>query len=73
MSVLLGSEFGGHAGEGPARHYPKNALDVRIVTEQRSVGLLGEHSDASRWMTVPDGTEKGSGEEHVADRAEAHG
>jgi hypothetical protein len=73
VRVLPGSELGCHTGERATRGYPNDALDVGIVTEQWSVGLLGKHGDAGRRMAVPDGAEERSGQEDVADRAEAHG
>jgi hypothetical protein len=73
MDVLAGSKLGGHAGEGATGLYPDDAVDVGIVTEQWGVCLLGEHGDAGRWMPVAYGAEERSGQEDVADRAEAHG
>ena len=73
MSVLPGSKLGGQAGERAVGVHSDDSFDMGIVTEQRSVGLLREHGDAGRWMTVPDGAEERSGQEDVADRAEAHG
>jgi hypothetical protein len=73
MGVFLCSQLGGDTGERPAYLESNDSIHVRVMAEQRDVGLLGDHADAGRRMPEADGAEQRSGQEDIADRAEPHG
>ena len=67
------SNLPGKIAQRPTGSERDDAVHVWIVAEQRRVSRLGDHGQPGVTVALPDRAEQGSGQEDVADRAEAHG
>jgi len=72
MSVTMRAELGGE-GEEPAVRSRYGVVHMRVVAHKWRMRKLRQDGDAGGRMTTPQSPQERSGEEYIADGAEANG